>query len=86
MRAYEVQLIRQQVGLTQVQMAARLGLSLSHWRNIERGRQEAGALVRRVLLLLSDGIIRAEDLVDDRPYVPDAEFVSTRSNNGLSVQ
>jgi len=86
MRAYEVQLIRQQVGLTQVQMAARLGLSLSHWRNIERGRQEAGVLVRRVLLLLSDGIIRAEDLVDDRPYVPDAEFVSTRSNNGLSVQ
>jgi transcriptional regulator with XRE-family HTH domain len=85
-KSYHARLIREQLKLTQVQMARALGLSLTHWRNIERGRAEAGHLVDRVLLLLEDSTIRPEDLTDARAYVPDVVFVSGRSNSGVDFQ
>ncbi len=86
MKSYHVLLIRQQLKLTQAQMALAMGISLTHWRNIERGRAETGPLVDRVLRLLEDGTIRPEDLTDGKPYVPEAVFVSGRSNSGVDFQ
>lgn len=86
MKSYQALAIREHLKLSQAQIAAALGLSLSHWRNIERGRAEAGPLVTRVLHLLEDGTIRPTDLTEDRPYVPDAVFASVRSNRGADFQ
>jgi transcriptional regulator with XRE-family HTH domain len=47
--------LRKRLGLTQRAMAAFLGVSLSQYRNVEKGRQRANPLLSRFICWLEGG-------------------------------
>lgn len=52
--------LRKRLGLTQAAMATFLGVSLSCYRNFEKGRQEAHPIVSRVICWLEGGYMPPE--------------------------
>lgn len=70
--------------MTQRAMADALGISLTQWRGLEKGRQAPKPLVANVLRLIADGLIKPQDLTDRRPYYVEPVFMSrARPSSGL---
>jgi transcriptional regulator with XRE-family HTH domain len=58
---------RESLNLTQTSMASFFGLSVSQYRNIERGRAPAPALMSRVFSWLSSGLVPPEFAKIEKP-------------------
>ena len=49
MSSTEIQALRTRIGLNRREMAARLGYSVGHYREIENGRQEPSKLLKKLI-------------------------------------